>query len=368
MVHLAALPSIDVAIALGISCAVSIVIWKVLSNRGPLMILAGFGYISSLTAVQLLVKLVSSPPYNFKYPCLLTSIMFLAVSIAVETVHQAQNLKPQSSRSLSTMLRAGPFALCNSLSVISNNASIVLIGAGVNAALGAATPLATAMLSFSCGAKISSASWMGLFLASIGVTIIVLSAPGESKFDLSNSSVKGIVLALVATLIRSGKVVSADLLLSPSSYDRPTAPDESNALIQPASLTPMEVWRMQAPLLLIISFTCTWRFENVSEAWAAVTPAIVSLTCLCCFTACVMNLLSLVVLKEVGATSMQLIGKLNVFITMVLAVVIMHEHISVWVAGGAVVLVCGIVLFESGKEAKEPKMSLKSSWLQRGQR
>merc|ERR1719387_3233698 len=67
-----------------------------------------------------------------------------------------------------------PACICQYLAIVMNNVSLVYIGAGINAMIGLATPIVTAMVAAVFGLKIAALAWMGVLLTVGGDAIITL--------------------------------------------------------------------------------------------------------------------------------------------------------------------------------------------------
>merc|ERR1719386_646981 len=67
-----------------------------------------------------------------------------------------------------------PTCICQYLAIALNNVSLIYIGAGINAMIGLATPVVTALVAAVFGLKIAALAWMGVLLTVGGDAIITL--------------------------------------------------------------------------------------------------------------------------------------------------------------------------------------------------
>merc|ERR1719421_1180208 len=67
-----------------------------------------------------------------------------------------------------------PTCICQYLAIAMNNVSLVYIGAGINAMIGLATPVVTAMVAAVFGLKIAALAWCGVALTVGGDAIITM--------------------------------------------------------------------------------------------------------------------------------------------------------------------------------------------------
>jgi len=305
-------------------------------------------FVVSLVSTQLLMKQLGS---QFKFPGLVTALHFLSAWICCILYWVAagdwSKLLPHSLGSSNRYFRfVLPIAISMPLSVIFNNMALIYIGAGLNGILSTTAPITTAMLSHMMGRRIPPQGWFGVSVAGVGAFII-----GFSEFrgsTTSTAAVTGIILAAFAVLLRSSKVVMQDQLLEPAAYN-------SDIKEVPAkSLSPMHVWALQAPPCTLVALAFALSSESLLEAWAQFSPRVAGMTFATCVSATVLNLLGMYTIKELGASSMQIVGKLNTIILVSLSVAFLGETLLPTVIVGACFVLAGIGIFETvANKAKE---------------
>jgi len=156
----------------------------------------------------------------------------------------------------------------------------------------------------------------------------------------------GFTLSGISVLLRSSKVVLQDQLLAPAAY----AEDGKNSTEpSPSSLSFMHVWALQAPPCVIVALSYASCWEDVGKAWNSLSSEIVWLILATCVSATALNLLGMYAIKELGASSMQIIGKLNTIILCSFSVAFLGETLPPQVMVGAFITICGIAYFENAQ-------------------
>merc|ERR1719210_58868 len=74
-----------------------------------------------------------------------------------------------------------------------------------------------------------------------------------------------------------------------------------------------------------------------------------------CIPAFILNFMGGVVLRELGATLQQLIGKLNTLVIAAISMAFMGEHLSKNVLIGTFFVLAGVAIFEKGMHLAESK-------------
>ena len=82
----------------------------------------------------------------------------------------------------------------------------------------------------------------------------------------------------------------------------------------PSALSPMHVWALQAPPCTAWAVVYALLTESPNQAVANTTPQVARMILLTCITATFLNVLGMTTMKQLGASSMQIIGKLNTII------------------------------------------------------
>jgi len=329
-----------VFVAVGIIIGLAVM----LEPRGRHVQVAAVVFVLSLVTTQLLMKVLTSPPFAFQYPALVTTLHFLTV-YCICLVHWAwagdmEKCRPMSVGSQSRYMRTIlPIALSLPLSIILNNQSLIYIGAGLSAIIATFAPITTAILSHALGRKVARTAWIGIVIASVGAVIIGYGKLHGSRAvaHVDNMSL-GLALSMLAVLLRSMKVVLQDKLLAPSAY--------SDASIPEKPLSPMHVWALQAPPCALVSSLYMIATEDVFVAVSTMTPSCFRLILLSCVSASSLNIMGMFTIRNVGASSMQIIGKVNTLIIIAVSVAFFGEELQRLVLLGALLVLTGVGIFE----------------------
>lgn len=318
-------------------------------------------FVCSLFSTQILVKLLAGQTCRFAFPALVTSLHFLTVwGITVLywlRVGSPQQLSPASLGSVDRYVSfVLPIAFALPLSVVFSNQALVYMGAGLTGIIGTLAPLTTAVLQHLFGRRISMRGWAGIFIAGTGATVIGF---GELKVNrqASENLMRGIAFAMAAVLLRSCKAVMQDKLLAPNAYvcKRPTSSvlPLANPPCGPLALHPMRMWALQGPPCLLISVVYMLSVEDLHSSWQCTTPMAVGLMALSCVSASVLNILGMFTLKELGASSFQIIGKLNTIMTVAFSVTYFGEVLPLPVIYGTCLVLLGITILESATRSPQ---------------
>ena len=116
-----------------------------------------------------------------------------------------------------------------------------------------------------------------------------------------------------------------DVLLAPGEYSVYSSQPEQKE----APLSPMQLYSLQAPWCVLIAFLYTACTESFFQAAADLTWGSGALIFLTCVSAVSLNFLGLVALKELGASSQQIIGKLNTVCVAAISVGYLNEDLGV---------------------------------------
>mmetsp|Transcript_58352 Transcript_58352/g.126173 ORF Transcript_58352/g.126173 Transcript_58352/m.126173 type:complete len:359 (+) Transcript_58352:119-1195(+) len=325
----------------------------ILRTRGAATQACACALIISLTSTQLLMKVLMTAPFNFRFPAVVSTLHLASATLGTllfwAIYGDLRKFLPQSLGSSTRYLKyVAPIACSMPLSIIFNNQAIAHVGAGMNAVIGTLTPVTTALLSNLLGRQLHIQAWAGVFVASVGAIIITI---GETAGLVGSHSIiaAGLAFAIFAVLFRSAKVVLQDMLLAPADYT-----GESEPLKPLEALHPMHVWALQAPPSLAFAALYTLATEDVADAWLSLTPAIALLILCTCIASTALNVLGMYIIRDLGAGSMQIIGKLNTIITVAVSVSMLKEMIPTSVLGGTSVVLLGVAIFENS-----PKMCQK---------
>lgn len=312
-----------------------------------------FLYISTLVSTQILMKCFFNVFKDFKFASFMTATHFLFSVIATEGVLRLQK-EPTSFWLLFAerpiheyFLSMGPLAACVAGSVLANNLSLMYIGAGLNALLSSLTPIVTAVLAvILLGKRYTKGGWFGMIVACSGGW--VLAASGMSRASDNPKIMRGVLLSGIALLLRASKAVLNDRQMTDIPKDKTTQGPVRK-------YKPLELLVLSSPLYfgfeIVLSayldgfkpyIAIAARFERSPASLLSLFGFIL----LTCVSSCVMTMTALQTMKLLGAPAMQIIGKLNVLITTLVAAGIMHEHIDRGEIFGGCLAVLGIYIFE----------------------
>lgn len=348
---------VAVAIVGGLFAAVCFI----LRPHGLHVVLCTVGLICSLVSTQLLMKELGSPPFNLDFPGWVTVLHFGTVWL-VCVVYWMVKGEPRKSlpSSMGSMYRYVtfilPIALSLPLSVVFNNTALLYLGAGLNSIVATLSPVTTAALANLAGRKIAKFAWVGVYTACIGAGVIAWSKLGHGK--QSNSVACGLLFSMASVLLRSIKVVLQDKLLSPAAYAAKGG--EKQALLEPPTpVEPMHVWALQGLPCVAVSVlyaAFTEDFFAFTRALEAGTSLMILATCA---SACVLNLLGMFVIKQIGGASMQILGKLNTIMIVAFSLAFMHERLQGNVILGTCLICTGVGIFEFAEKAERESEAAK---------
>ncbi|CAJ1344128.1 unnamed protein product [Effrenium voratum] len=320
-------------------------VWAILRPRGFAVQLCACGFVTSLVCTQLLMKHLASAA-RYRFPGLVTTLHFLFVW-SVSWVFLAVRGEFQQCRPMS--LGSGrryagfvlPIAASLPMSIVLNNTSLMYMGAGLAGVIGTLAPIITAILSHFLGRRISRAGWMGILVATCGASCIAM---GEVEAGTQDEFVLlGLVLCSISVLLRAVKAVLQDKLLEPAAYDV----EKGQAYAAP-SLEPMHVWALTAPPCTLLALCYALCTESPAQAVTELTLSVGSLVLLSCISATVLNVLGMMTVKQLGASSMQIVGKLNTLVLLALSMGFWGEQMPKEVVLGTFFVLLGVAIFEHG--------------------
>lgn len=307
-------------------------------------------FVTSLVTTQLAVKQLASRPFHYRFPAWLTTLHFCSTWLVCTAYWAMQRdlgkCLPSSQGSLRRYLVfIAPIAISFPLSVVFNNQALIYVGAGLNAIIATLSPVTTAVLSRACGHVMPQLAWLGICIACVGAVVISV---GEIRGDprLRFAGV-GIIFSLAAVLTRSIKAVLQDRLLTPSAY---VTQGPSKTYQQEVPMEPMHAWALQAPPCALMSVVYSLCSESLPAAVAAAkSPQILAMILTTCTSAVTLNILGMMTIKQLGATSMQIIGKLNIIVVIVFSVAFLHERLHAEAVLGTCFVLVGVATFEYAK-------------------
>mmetsp|Transcript_10990 Transcript_10990/g.20682 ORF Transcript_10990/g.20682 Transcript_10990/m.20682 type:complete len:380 (+) Transcript_10990:89-1228(+) len=350
-------------------------IWTILRSRGIATQICTCSFVVALVCTQLLMKNLGSGVLNFRYPALVTSLHFICIWLASWLVMTSRGhfhkCKPSSLGSCRRYIKyVLPIAASLPLSIALNNTSLIYMGAGLVGIMGTLAPIITAVLTHCLGRRINRTGWVGVAVASLGAIFI---GTGELKDQGGemNSVAMGLVFCTASVFLRAVKAVLQDQLLEPSAYKdredpkdleqgvRMDAPSRKVPSSEPSPpMTPMHVWALQAPPCTCLALLYALLTENASEAAAEATPQVAWMVLLTCITATVLNILGMATMKQLGASSMQIIGKLNTIILLAFSMGFWREKMPQEVLMGTCFVLAGVAIFERRGDSTASKRSL----------
>lgn len=368
-------------------------VYRGYKRSGQMLILT---YLGALVATQMSVTLVFKLDAGFNSPCFLTACQLLLqvfvshVWVMVKSAYDADGdlQKKSGGRGLLSLVAEvglfewirsfGLLAIIMTGALLAQNAAIMFIGLGLSSILSALTPLLTAFFSSAFGSPFPSRAWMGLAIVSIGAVVAL------SGLDLKNADGRkksGVFLALLALVCRALKTTLQDLFMTRSLSSLWQSVPGKSAVSEQATadgtvrravseqaqevqrtFSPEEVFALQSPLMFAICVIASAALEGYSP-WLAVFRSPVSRIqvllwigiTISSVVSCVFGWTALSVVKLLGAAAAQIVGKLNIVITAILAITLLHEHVGNEELLGGAFLVLGAYVFEKEVSgAKKP--------------
>jgi len=345
---------VAIAVTLGLFAAICLI----LGSRGTRAVVNACLFVTSLVTTQLSVKVLESPPYKYKFPGFLGVLHFSCVSVACAAYWAwAGDLGKFLPSSLGGWPRwrrtVIPIAVSQPISVVLNNKAMVYVGAGVCAIIGTLSPVATALLSRLFGYRLSMVSWCGVLLA-FGGGLVISWGEVASFANIGNgegssfaSVMTGQLFAFASLAGRSIKIVIMDLMLAPTAY---SGEQDSNVREEPLPL--LHVMALAFPAGAFMSLLYALMTESLSDAWAQLTPATAAVLALTCVSALALNFLGGLVLRDVGASEQQIVGKLNTICIAAISVAFLGERLPAVVLLGTALVLVGVAVFERGTHHK----------------
>jgi drug/metabolite transporter (DMT)-like permease len=216
----------------------------------------------------------------------------------------------------------------------------------MNAMIGLATPVVTALVAAVFGMKIAGLAWMGVLLAVGGDAI--LSLDGFSVAAAEGSSISifiyGVLLSVFAMFTRGAKTVLQDKLMNNYSNDE-----------EHKSLTPLQSWALQGPMLIALGMLGTVVKEGLAP-WQALpaavaSPALPFMIGNVALAAC-LNISAVYAIKMLGAPAAQIAGKLNVLVVASLSCALLGETLTLKQGASTLLIIGGATLFEKAQKNK----------------
>lgn len=326
----------------------------ILRPRGLGVVLRACMFVATLVSTQLAVKVVESPPYNYKFPGLVTTFHFLLVSVVSAAywiwVGQPGKCMPWSIPPSRWCRTVFPVAVSQPISVVLNNKAMVYAGAGVCAIIGTLSPVATALLSSCCGRQLSSLSWLGVGVAFGGAVVISWGEVTQvGILGRGSSTLQGLLYAFASLFGRCAKIVILDYMMAPLAYANGKKSGDTE---EPLSLMHVLVLCYPWGALLSLMYSLA-SGEKPHTAWEQLTPALAGIILISGVSALALNFLGTSVLKDLGASSQQIVGKLNTICIASISVAFLGEHLPAVVVLGSCLVLAGVATFERGEHRSE---------------
>ena len=318
-------------LAIAVTCSIFSAIWIIVRPRGLLVQVSTCSFVLSLVCTQLLMKELASS-LKFRYPAIVTSLHFLSVWLvswifwaARGDFYRCHPASLGSGRRFVTFVL--PIAASLPLSIVFNNTSLLYMGAGLAGVVGTLAPIITAILTHFLGRRISRHGWMGVLVATCGASFIAIGEAGDPGKE-DSLVLFGLLFCTMSVFLRAVKAVLQDQLLEPAAYqsrvdlEQGKGPNGS----APAALTPMHVWALTAPPCTLLAFAYALSTESLTEAIHELTAdpseptsSKAFFVLISCLSATILNILGLMSVKQLGASSMQIVGKLNTIVLLALS-------------------------------------------------
>lgn len=341
---------------LGLFAAICVI----LRPRGLRVVVNACTFVASLVSTQLGVKVLQSPPFNYRFPGFVTVLHFSCVVLccAIYFIYKGEPIKtlPCSIPWKKYLRTVVPIAVSQPISVVFNNTAMGFVGAAICAIIGTLSPVATAVLSRACGRRMALLSWFGVFVAFMGALVISWGEVTQAKAHGAGKTVKGLLFAFTSLSGRCIKIVLLDYMLAPLAYD---SSDKGREVEEPMSV--LHVYALTYSGGAFMSLLYSLWTESIVEAWSQLTPAIFGVVMCTAASALVLNFTGGYALADLGASAQQIIGKLNTIVISAFSVAFLGEHLPAIVLGGTALVLCGVAIFERGEHAGEDDSESDSS-------
>jgi len=132
----------------------------------------------------------------------------------------------------------------------------------------------------------------------------------------------GLLFCTMSVFLRAVKAVLQDQLLEPTAYASRVDLEQGKGGVNgasPPSLSPMHVWALTAPPCTLLAFAYAVTTESLTSAFHELTTTSIFFVLISCLSATILNVLGLMSVKQLGASSMQIVGKLNTIVLLALS-------------------------------------------------
>lgn len=303
-------------------------------------------YITALIVVQLSMKQVLK---LFPYPCFMSTLHFVFTLLSVHTFlkvtgesHPEADVKCPKFQHW-YLQNVVPASVCQYLAIVLNNVSLIYIGAGINAMIGLATPIVTALVAACFGMKIALLAWLGVLLTVGGDAVITLDGFSVTVAEGQNVSlfIYGLLLSAFAMFTRGAKTVLQDKLMNNYGNE------------EQKKLSPLQSWFLQGPALITLGIIGTFLKEGFAplQAFPAAlaNPAqLLAIASNIAFAAC-LNICAVYTIKMLGAPAAQIAGKLNVLVVASLSCALLGETLTLRQGVSTLFIIAGAAVFEKAQ-------------------
>eukprot|EP00927_Polykrikos_kofoidii_P049235 TRINITY_DN43321_c0_g1_i1.p1 TRINITY_DN43321_c0_g1~~TRINITY_DN43321_c0_g1_i1.p1 ORF type:complete len:462 (-),score=35.98 TRINITY_DN43321_c0_g1_i1:21-1385(-) len=316
------------------SMAVVGIISLIFYRLGAFAVVAINSYIGCLSIIKIVIKLVYAR--QFRFPVFLTAVHLLASTIAAFlflTCRRYVTGKPIVVPSVHDFFYIiFPIAFTFGSSIVCENTALVYVSASFAESVSATTPVVSA---FICRLLGVSFDLVLLLPMAIVVGGCVINAVGAVAF-----SWLGLLLMLASICQRSVKVVMQQSVLSGS----------QNGKFDTVTLM------MWTCMFSCFELTALSIVSEGSEPVIAIKAAqdvsgLITAIAVSCVIAVSLNLLILIVIWQIGAVEMEIISQMKTILSIIGAVTILHETVSLLQVAGITILLFGILLFSYMKRS-----------------
>jgi len=329
--------------------ALFVAIAFILKSRGFRVVVNACMFVASLVSTQLGVKVLQTPPFSYRFPGFVTVLHFscVVVACAIYFIYKGEPIKvlPCSipwKKYLKTVL---PIAISQPISVVFNNKAMGYVGAAICAIIGTLSPVATAVVSRTCGRRIQLLSWLGVLVAFMGALVISWGEVSQAKAHGAGKTVTGLLFAFSSLSGRCLKIVLLDYMMAPAAYAEKKS-DKETELEEPMGV--MHVYALTYSGGAFMSLLYSLWTESIVEAWNQLTLPVFGIVMCTAASALVLNFTGGYALADLGASSQQIIGKLNTIVISAFSVAFLGEHLPAIVLLGTAFVLVGVAIFERG--------------------
>merc|ERR1712187_1107838 len=136
-------------------------------------------------------------------------------------------------------------------------------------------------------------------------------------------------------------------MIAPKAYaDKGEGPKE-----EPLSV--MQTFALCFPAATLVTFLYSVTTESLSAFMQQLTFEIAFMVLISAFSALALNFLGGFVLKDLGASAQQIVGKLNTICIAAISVAFLGEHLPPVVVIGTMLVLSGVVVFEQGQHTEQ---------------